>query len=207
MSSRNNYLIGISGGSASGKTHLLQKIMDNFDDGSVTLVSQDNYYFPRETLKKDEHGLVNFDHPDTVDLDAFSRDMQKLRDGETVELLEYTFNNSEKTPEKIVYEPAPVIIVEGLFVFYERRINELLDLRIFVEAEEHLKLIRRIIRDYEERGYGLDDVLVRYENHVIPMFRKYVLPYKSDCNILVPSKNELDKAAEVISDHIRMQLK
>lgn len=196
------YFIGISGGSASGKTYLLKQLLDRYSRDQLTLISQDNYYLPREKQKRDASGDINFDHPDAVDLDALVVDLQKLSRGETITLNEYTFGNLNAVPKQIVYAPSPIMLVEGLFVFYKQAIAEQLDLKLFVDAEEHIKLSRRIRRDFEERGYDVEEVLSRYEAHVIPMYKKFVAPYKEQCDLIIPNNFHMQKAVKVIMDHV-----
>ncbi len=196
------YFIGISGGSASGKTFLLKQLLERYPTEKLTLISQDNYYFPHEVQNRDEEGEINFDHPDSVDLDSLVTDLKKLSAGETLNLKEYTFGNTGLKAKTIQYAPAPIMLVEGLFVFYKKEIADQLALKVFVDAEEHIKLSRRIKRDFEERAYGLEEVLIRYESHVIPMYKKYVAPYKEQCDIIIPNNFHMQKATEVLCDHI-----
>ena len=196
------YFIGVSGGSASGKTFFLQHLINKYPKEKLTLISQDNYYKPHEEQKRDANGEINFDHPDSVNLDSLVKDLQRLTKGETIVLKEYTFGNGNKEAKEIAYAPAPIMLIEGLFVFYKKEIAEQLDLKIFVEADEHIKLSRRIKRDYEERGYGLTEVLKMYENHVIPMYKQYVAPYKEQCDLIIPNNLHMERAMRVICDHV-----
>lgn len=196
------YLVGISGGSASGKTFLLKKLMERYPAGQITLISQDNYYQPIDLCPKNEEGEVNFDHPDALDLVSFARDIHRLYEGETVKLMEYTFNNPDIVPKELVYSPSPLILVEGLFVFTHPDVARQLNLKIFVDADEHIRLSRRIRRDYAERGYSLDEVLDYYEKFVAPMYRKYIEPYKYECDLILPNNLKIDKAVEVVMHHL-----
>ena len=204
---KEHYIIGISGGSASGKTFLLNQLCKYFEPEKITIISQDNYYKKLEAQVKNEAGEVNFDHPDSVDLEKFAHDISRLIRNETVILEEYTFNNPDKKPEIITYKPSKILIVEGLFVFHDQRIASLLDLKVFVDADEHIKLSRRIRRDYEERGYGLDEVLGMYESYVIPMYKQYVAPYKFDCDLILHNNKHMNNAIQVLIDHLDCVLK
>ncbi|MCB9232867.1 MAG: uridine kinase [Bacteroidia bacterium] len=201
-----SYFVGISGGSASGKTFLLNKLLEHFPSEIITLISQDNYYKNLNEQKKDAEGHVNFDHPEAVNLHLLERDIALLKAGETVSMMEYTFNNPNIIPKKLVFRPSPIILVEGLFVFYEPKISSQLDLKIFVDADEHIKLSRRIKRDYEERGYDLEEVLYRYEHHVIPMYKKYVAPFKEECDLIIPNNFHMEKALQVLLDHLHARI-
>ena len=199
---KNCYFVGITGGSASGKTHLLNAILTAFAPGMVTLVSQDNYYKDKELQVPDENGEINFDHPDALDLDLFVKHIQQLFHLQPVEIREYTFNNPNVVPRMIRYEPAPIVIVEGLFVFHRAELNPLYNLKIFVDADEHIKLTRRIQRDHHERGYSIESILQQYQSNVVPMYRRFVEPAKWDCDFILPNNTHIDRAVEVIVNHL-----
>jgi len=167
-----SYLIGITGGSGAGKTSFIKQLKEYFSDAELTVISQDDYYLPREFQKKDRRGIINFDLPKAIDKKAFIRDVKKLLEGETVKRKEYTFNNEKAAPKFHTFKPAKIIIVEGLFVFHYKKMREMMDLTVYLSAMENLKVIRRIKRDRIERNYPLEDVLYRYENHVLPAFQK-----------------------------------
>ena len=130
------YLVGITGGSASGKTLFLNDLMKSFSKDELCVLSQDNYYRPREEQQIDENGVKNFDIPESIDHEAFARDVQKIKNGETVYRKEYTFNNPKVTPKDLVFKPAPVIVIEGIFVFSFKEVADLLDLKVFIDAKE-----------------------------------------------------------------------
>ena len=129
-----------------------------------------------------------------------------MLNGEEVVLTEYTYNNELATPKKVVYKPAPVIVIEGIFVFHFMDVSNLMDLKIFIDADEHIKLIRRIQRDKIERNYPLEDVLYRYQHHVFPSYEKYILPYKSSCDIIVNNNISFDDAMEELRLSIQEKL-
>ncbi len=196
------YIIGITGGSGCGKTLFIKRIMKDFSNEEVCLVSQDNYYRPRNEQPIDENGMQNFDRPESIDIIKFTHDLKKIIDGEVIRIKEYTFNNPELDPEIIEFQPAPVIILEGIFIFYVKEISKWIDLKVFVDAPEHIMLKRRIIRDQKERGYDLEDVLYRYEHHVMPAYNKYILPYKSKSDIIINNHENFDAGISVIISHI-----
>ncbi|MCC5945264.1 MAG: uridine kinase [Bernardetiaceae bacterium] len=197
------YLIGITGGSGSGKTYFLQQLLKRIGKEKVCLISQDHYYKVREEQPLDAQNIRNFDLPESVDAAAYTRDILKLLAGQDVEKEEYTFNNPNKKPGILRFESRSVIIVEGLFVFYFKEISELLDLKIFVDAKDPIKISRRIMRDNQERGYDLDDVLYRYQNHVMPAYEEFVEPFKYRTDLIVPNNRSCDKAIDVIVSHIK----
>lgn len=196
------YIIGITGGSGSGKTLFIKRIIEDFTKKEICLVSQDNYYKPRNQQPVDENGVYNFDRPESIDIPKFTDDLKKLIDGKTIRIKEYTFNNPEMDAGIIEFKPAPVIILEGIFIFYVEEISRLIDLKIFIDAPEHIMLKRRIIRDQRERGYDLDDVLYRYEHHVMPAFNKYILPYKGHSDIIVNNHQNFNEGIKIIKSHI-----
>ena len=200
------YIIGITGGSGSGKTRFLNSLLDQFTSDQVCLVSQDNYYRERDEQPTDERGIKNFDLPDSIDFEEYKNDILALKEGRSVSRLEYTFNNPGTTPKQIELNPAPVLVVEGIFVLYYQEIADVLDLKVFIEAKDYIKLKRRIIRDDKERGYDLDDVLYRYEHHVMPTYDKYIKPYKQDADIIIPNHTGFKEALKVLSSFIRAKI-
>jgi uridine kinase len=199
------FIVGITGGSASGKTLFLDKLIQSFDPGQVCLISQDNYYKARHLQPIDDKGVHNFDTPGSIDFDQYTKDIEQLRNGQTVYRQEYTFNNPNKKPKTLAFEPAPVVVVEGIFVLYYPELSDLLDLKIFIDAKEYIKLKRRIVRDKVERGYDLDDVLYRYEKHVMPTYEKYIEPFKEDADLIIPNNKNFDKALEVIKTYLKVK--
>ncbi len=200
------YLIGITGGSGSGKTLFLRQLMEAFGETEVSLLSLDNYYKPRTEQPKDKKGIENFDLPESLDRFRFSEDLKKLKAGQDITITEYTFNNSAKEPAIITIKSTPIVVVEGLFTFYYKEVDELLDFKIFIEAPDYLMLTRRITRDAEERGYDLSDVLYRFQHHVTPSFRKYIEPLKHDADIIIPNHNGFDLGLDVVITYLRQKL-
>mgnify|MGYP002777371470 CR=1 FL=1 len=197
------FVVGITGGSGSGKTHFLYRLMANFTKEEICLISQDNYYKNITEQQKDFMGVENFDLPDSFRRQAFHEDLLKLISGEKVEIKEYTFNNSGAVPATISLNPAPIIVVEGLFTLYYDEIKSLVDLKLFVEAPDFLMMKRRILRDGKERGYDMDDVLHRYEHHVMPTYRKYILPTRYEADFIIPNESNFERALEVITAHLK----
>jgi len=203
---KEHLIIGITGGSGSGKTSLIRTLKQQFNTQDVCFISQDDYYLPREEQEVDGLGVKNFDRPGSIDKEAFRKDIRRLMRGQVVEREEYTFNNPDQKASTVVFKPAPVIIVEGLFVLHFKKIRKLLDIRVFLQAKENLKVIRRIRRDQVERNYPLDDVLYRYEHHVLPTFEKYIRPHIDDCDIIINNNRKFDAGVAVLSGFIRQWL-
>ncbi len=200
------FIIGITGGSGSGKTTFLEEIKRRFSQKEVCFISQDDYYVPRDEQFTDEQGIKNFDLPRSIDKKAFRKDIEKLIAGESITKKEYVFNNELKSPKMLTFHAAPIIVVEGLFVFHYKKIQRLLDLKIFLHAKENLKVIRRIKRDRVERNYPLEDVLYRYENHVLPSFEKYVEPHRESADIIINNNEQMNMGIQVMLGFIRQQL-
>lgn len=196
-------VVGVSGGSASGKTLFLRRLTEAFEANEICLLSLDNYYHPLAQQALDEKGIHNFDTPSSIDLNLFARHLEQLIAGQEVVKEEYTFNNPARQPARLLFTPADIIIVEGLFVFYEQEIAKQLDLKIFIEANEHIKLSRRIARDEEERGYDKEDVLYRHEHHVAPAYEKFIEPFKQDADIIIPNNSGFDKALNLLIVYLR----
>jgi uridine kinase len=200
------FVVGITGGSGSGKTHFLYRMMASFSASDICLISQDNYYKNILEQQKDFMGVENFDLPDSFRRQEFHQDLQKLINGESIALTEYTFNNATAVPKIIELNSAPIIIVEGLFTMYYEEIKSLLDLKLFVEAPDFLMMKRRILRDGKERGYDMDDVLHRYEHHVMPTYRKYILPTRYEADFIIPNESNFESALDVITAHLKSLL-
>ena len=200
------YIIGITGGSGSGKTRFLKGLLDQFEPEEVCLISQDNYYKPRAEQPVDSNGVKNFDLPESIDFETYKQDILALKFGESINRKEYTFNNPAAEPEIISLKSAPIIVVEGIFVFYYREIAEMLDLKIFIDAKDHIKLKRRIIRDDKERGYDLEDVLYRYEHHVMPTYEKYIKPYQGEADIIIPNHTDFTEGLAVLSSFVKTKI-
>ncbi|KQN36416.1 uridine kinase [Pedobacter sp. Leaf41] len=195
------FIIGIAGGSGSGKTFFLNCFLHHFKQDEVTLVSQDDYYIPAGDMTQEENKLYNFDLPSTIDSEQFLRDIKQLTSGEVVYKKEYNFNNPLAVVKILEIKSAPIIIVEGLFILHFKEIAALLDHTIFVDADEQVALDRRIKRDGLERGYPEDDVLYKWHNHVVPAYKEYLLPYREQCNkVIMNNTNEPDEIIAITED-------
>jgi uridine kinase len=199
---RGAYLVGVAGGSGSGKTSLVRALRESLPDGLVSVVSQDDYYLPKHQQHIDPNGKVNFDLPTAIDLDAMARDLRLLVGGEPIYRPEYTFNNDAIEPRWLEVKPSPVVLVEGLFVLHHAPTRELFDLRVFIEASEQSQLERRLRRDAVERGYGEEEVLYQWDNHVLPAYRNYLLPYRHHCDLHVVNEAGFQRALNVLRHHL-----
>lgn len=197
------FMIGIAGGSGSGKTSFLRELMNHFPASDICLVSQDNYYLPKELQQCDEQGIHNFDLPTSIDREHFYRDMMLLIEGKSIELEEYNFNNPDLPPKKVIVNPAPVIIMEGLFVFYYEEIRNQLDMKVYIDVHHEERLQRRIRRDKIERGYPEHEVVYQWHNHVRPAEEKYLIPFIDSCDLIVDNtehfRDGLNKLTEQVA--------
>lgn len=197
------FIIGITGGSGSGKTSIISVLKESFSKEELCVISQDDYYFPKEQQRRDDLGICNYDLPTSVDLKALVKDLSALEQGTHIHRKEYTFNNQNKSARLLEFKPAPVIVVEGLFVFAEAKLFDRFDLSVFVHAKENLKVIRRIKRDQLDRNYPLDDVLYRYQNHVLPSFEQFIAPFKEEADIVINNNHHFKAGVEVLKSVIR----
>ncbi len=200
------YIIGISGGSGSGKTTFIQKLKEKFSADQVCFISLDNYYLPREKQYTDDQGIQNFDLPESIESDILLKDLQTLQSGEEVTKQEYVFNNENAISQQITIKPARIIIIEGLFIYHYKELKDIFDLKLYIYAKDNLKLIRRIKRDRTERNYPLEDVIYRYEHHVMPAYERYIKAYKDDVDIIINNNRDLDKGLDVITAFIQAKL-
>ena len=197
------YTIGITGGSGSGKTYFIKALSSHFRADQVCLISQDHYYKSIDAQQIDDQGVSNFDLPESFDRAQLHSDIQKLKRGESVIRKEYVFNTPGITPGVIEFKPAPILIVEGLFVQYFSEVEQELDLKIFIEAKDYLKLTRRIRRDNEERGYDLNDVLYRYHHHVMPVYESMIEPLKHNSDLIIPNNRNFEQALNLLVRGLR----
>lgn len=206
MSTSSSYVIGIAGGSGSGKTSFVQALKERFAEASITFISLDDYYLPREQQHTDEEGKKNFDLPESIKSEELIADLQKILTGESVTKQKYTFNNALAETSTIELRPAKVVVVEGLYIYHYKALKPLLNMKLYIDAPDELKLIRRIKRDKVERNYPLEDVIYRYEHHVMPSYRKHIEIYKSDADLIINNKSSFDKGLDVLASYIRTKL-
>tara|TARA_X000001036_G_C20689680_1_gene808970 strand:+ start:1200 stop:1826 length:627 start_codon:yes stop_codon:yes gene_type:complete len=199
-------IIGIAGGSGSGKTLFANDLIKHFSKNQISQVSLDNYYLPLDVQVKDEQGVENFDLPEAIDHHRLYSDLIKLKSGIPIELMEYNFNQKKVKPKTLIIQPCPVIIIEGLFVFYYPKLSKILDVKIFLEAPEDVMLKRRLERDSHHRGYTIDEVVYQFERHALPAYKKYILPLKNQADILISNHHDFDEPLALICDDIRQHL-
>ena len=199
-------LIVIAGGSASGKTTVVNKIINELNSKNVTVIKHDDYYKDLSHLPIEERAKVNFDHPHSLDSDLFVSQLKTLLDGKSIEKPTYDFvcHNRSKITETI--NPTKVIVTEGILVLEDERVRDLADIKIFVESDDDIRFIRRLVRDTKERGRSIDSVINQYLNTVKPMYYAFVKPTKRYADIIIPNDNTHDVAVNCIVRMIKDML-
>ena len=198
-------VIGIAGGTGSGKTTLMDNLMQRFGD-QVTVLSHDNYYRRRDDMTMEERSKVNYDEPAALETDLMVKHLEQLRRGESIECPVYDFAQHNRSNKTTTIVPKRVIIVEGILIFENEALRDLMDIRIFVDTDADVRLGRRILRDVEERGRTLQSVLEQYQNTVKPMHEKYVEPSKKYANLVVPEGGQNYVALDMILSRIQRHL-
>ena len=198
-------VIGIAGGTGSGKTTLMRNIMAQFE-GMVTVLSHDNYYKRHDELTFEERSGLNYDEPDAIETSLMVEHLAKLRNGQAIDCPVYDFTRHNRSDETIHLEPKPVIIVEGILIFENEPLRELMDIRLFVDTDADVRLCRRIKRDVNKRGRTLESVLTQYQATVKPMHEKYVEPSKKYANLVIPEGGKNVVALDMILGRIQKHL-
>ncbi len=202
----NTIIIGIAGGTGSGKTTLTERLRDHFGQNEVSVINHDSYYKRHDELPYDERCKLNYDHPDSFDTELMVQHLQALRRGEAVEVPVYNYAIHNRSDQTITVRPAPVIIVEGILIFASPELCELMDLKVFVDTDADVRILRRIVRDVKARGRTLDSVVTQYLTTVKPMHEQFVEPSKRKADLIVPEggRNEvaLDMLIKWVSNHL-----
>jgi len=202
----NNILvIGIAGGTGSGKTTLMNNLIQRFAD-HVTVLSHDNYYKRHDDMTYEERCKLNYDEPAALETDLMSRHLEQLRQGQAIDCPVYDFTVHNRSDETVHIVPKQVIIVEGILIFEDKDLRELMDIRIFVDTDADVRLCRRIKRDVNKRGRSLESVLQQYQETVKPMHEKYVEPSKKYAHVVVPEGGKNLVALDMIVGRIQRHL-
>ena len=199
-------VVGIAGGAGSGKTTIVNKIAEKIPEGMLTLVPQDSYYWDSSHLPMEERKKINFDHPDSIEWDLLIRHVKDLKSGKSVEQPIYTYVTSSRSKETVLVKPSNVIIIEGIMVLTQPELRDLMDVKVFVDADSDDRLARNIRRDTVERGRTVNDVLEHYYATVKPMHLQFIEPTKRFADIIVPNMGDnsvaVDSLAKFIMQHI-----
>ncbi|MDX1741635.1 MAG: uridine kinase [Rhodothermales bacterium] len=199
-------VIGIAGGSGSGKSTVLDRIIADFGSDRIAVLDHDSYYFDLEHLTSEERAGVNFDHPDSLDTALMRQHLDELLAGQIAQKPIYDFNAHTRSVETTPVEPRPVIIVEGILVLAEPSLYELMDIRIFVDAAPDVRLMRRIRRDMIDRGRSIESILAQYERSVRPMHNQFVEPSKMRADVIIPRGGHNSVAIEMLLARIEALL-
>ena len=199
--------IGICGGTGSGKTTIARAIVDAVGPERVVLVEQDSYYRNLADMPLDERHQANFDHPDSIDSDMLVNHLMRLKQGLTVEMPLYDFVTHTRSDQIEVIEPRPVVIVEGILIFAEPRVLDLLDVRIFVDTPSDVRLMRRLRRDIIERGRTFERTMEQYERTIRPMHYEFVEPSKRHADIIIPEGGQFGVSIKFLCSLVRERLK
>ncbi len=199
-------IIGIAGGTGSGKTTVVSQIIEELPKDEVCVISQDSYYKDTSHLLFDERTKINFDHPKAIDFDLLEKHLKELKKGNTIEQPIYSFVEHNRTGKTITTKPRKVIIVEGILILTHPEVRELFDINIYVHADSDERLIRRLKRDMAERGRDLEEVLNRYQTTLKPMHQQFIEPTKEYADIIIPTNRYNTVAVELIRKIINQRL-
>ncbi len=200
-------VIGIAGGTGSGKTTVAKKIADYFESNEVVLVDQDSFYKDLSHLPAEDRKRINFDHPDAFDTNLLMEQLLLLKNGHPMEKPVYSYKTHTRTNEIVLVQPAPVILLEGILVLESEMLRRLMDIKIFVDTDDDIRFIRRLRRDIHERGRELEGVIEQYQKTVRPMHLGFILPSKRYADLVIPRGGENDVAIRMVVATIREQLR
>lgn len=200
-------IIGIAGGTGSGKTTVVNKICKQFSKDEVAVLSHDSYYFDNSHLSLEERRKKNFDHPDSIEFDLMIEHVKKLRSGEAIEEPVYSFISCTRSNETKRVEPRQVLIIEGILCLTNKALRDLMDIKVFVDCDSDIRLTRVIQRDIQERGRDVEQVLVRYKKTVRPSHLQFIEPTKRYADIIVPQGGKNKIAIQILTNHILQTLK
>ena len=199
-------IIGIAGGTGSGKTTVVRKIIERLPVGEVVVLPQDSYYKDSSHVPLEERQFINFDHPDAFDWDLLSKHISMLKKGQSIEQPTYSYITCTRQPETIHIEPRDVIIIEGILALCDPKLRSLMDLKVFVDADSDDRLIRVIKRDVVERGRTAESVMERYTRVLKPMHLQFIEPCKRDADLIIPQGGHNKKAIEILTLFIEKNL-
>ncbi|PWG05354.1 uridine kinase [Polaribacter aquimarinus] len=199
-------IIGIAGGTGSGKTTVVNQIIKHLPSDEVCVISQDSYYKATDNLSYEERTKINFDHPRAIDFDLIVKHLKKLKSGKTIEQPVYSFVTHNRTKDIVKTHPRKVVIVEGILIFNSEELRNLFDIKIFVHADTDERLIRRVKRDISERGRDIDEVLNRYQDTLKPMHQQFIEPTKNFADIIIPNDRYNTVAIDIVRTVINERL-
>ena len=199
-------ILGIAGGTGSGKTTVVNQILNELPADEICVISQDSYYKATDNLSYKERTKINFDHPDAIDFDLLVAHLNQLKKGEIIEQPVYSFVTHNRTKDVLITHPRKVVIVEGILIFNNKQLRDLFDIKIFVHADADERLIRRLRRDIEERGRDVSEILSRYQNTLKPMHQQFIEPTKNYADIIIPNDRYNTVAVDIVRTIISQKL-
>lgn len=199
-------IIGIAGGTGSGKTTVVKQILNELPEEEVTVISQDSYYRKNDHLSFQERCNINFDHPNAIDFDLLINHVHELKKGNVVEQPIYSFATHNRVQDTLITHPKKVVIVEGILILTDKALRELIDIKVFVHADSDERLIRRLKRDIHERGRDINEVLERYQSTLKPMHQEFIEPTKNYADIIIPNDTYNTVAIDIVRTVINESL-
>ena len=199
-------VIGIAGGTGSGKTTVVNQIINELPNEDVTVISQDSYYKETDSLTIEERTKINFDHPRAIDFDLLVNHLSQLKKGKTVLQPVYSFARHNRTKDTIKTHPSKVLIVEGILILTNKELRDMMDIKVFVHADSDERLIRRLKRDITERARDMDEVLQRYQTTLKPMHEQFIEPMKEYADIIIPNNKYNTVAIDIVRTIINERL-
>ena len=199
-------IIGIAGGTGSGKTTVVKKILNEIPTAEVTVISQDSYYNQNDHLSYQERCNINFDHPNAIDFELLIKHVKELRKGNFIEQPIYSFVTHNRIDDRIKTFPKKVVIIEGILIFTNKELRKLIDIKVFVHADSDERLIRRLRRDIEERGRDINEVLERYQSTLKPMHQEFIEPTKNYADLIIPNDTYNTVAIDIVRTVINESL-
>lgn len=203
---KNIFVIGIAGGTGSGKTTVVEKIINELPADELCVISQDSYYRSTDNLSYEERALINFDHPRAIDFDLLVSHVRELKKGNIIEQPVYSFVTHNRTSDTIKTHPKKVVIIEGILIFNNEKLRKECDIKVFVHADADERLIRRIKRDITERGRDINEVLSRYQTTLKPMHEMFIEPTKNFADIIIPNDRYNNVAIDIVRTVISERL-
>jgi uridine kinase len=198
-----SFVIGVAGGSGSGKTTVVRRIVDSLGPEQVTLLDHDRYYRDRNDLRLEERAALNYDHPDSLETDLLVRHVRELKAGRAVEAPRYDFTRHARLTEKDTFQPRRALIVEGILIFTDASLRDLMDIKVFVDTDSDTRFIRRLQRDVAERGRTMDSVIDQYQTTVKPMHLEFVEPSKRYADVIIPLGGHNTVAVDLLLTMLR----
>jgi len=199
-------ILGIAGGTGSGKTTVVNQILNELPADEVGVISQDSYYLQHDNKSYDERSKINFDHPNSIDFDLLVTHLKALREGQIIEQPIYSFVTHNRTKDTLKTHPRKVMIVEGILVFSDKSLRDMFDIKVYVHADSDERLIRRIRRDVSERGRDVNEVLERYQKTLKPMHQQFIEPAKAYADIIIPNDRYNTVAIDIVRTVISNKL-